>query len=144
MVERLHIERPAWPDPDGELVYYSDYAPLSAYAHEATKAITGLTVGGSEYFGKQIGDIYTADLPRCVDHIRERMGFKLDAIRAEARAEKAEADVEHLRKERNEAERISRGWEERFHAVAARAELLEKELAEANANLVATSAKETA
>lgn len=46
-----------------------------AYAHEATKAITGLTPGGSEYFGKQLwkGGDYTADLPFCVERIRERM-----------------------------------------------------------------------
>jgi hypothetical protein len=46
---------------------------LQAYAHAATKAITGLTPGGSEYFGKQIGDIYTADLDRCVPIIRKQM-----------------------------------------------------------------------
>lgn len=45
---------------------------LEDYAREATKAITGLTVGGSEFFGKRIGEIYTADLPYCVEHIRDR------------------------------------------------------------------------
>jgi len=45
---------------------------LEDYAREATKAITGLTVGGSEFFGKRIGEMYTADLPYCVEHIRDR------------------------------------------------------------------------
>lgn len=46
------------------------FEELRIYAHEATKAITGLTSGGSEYFGKKIGDMYTADLPFCVERIR--------------------------------------------------------------------------
>lgn len=46
-------------------------AELETYARDSTKAITGLTSGGSEFFGKRIGDIYTADLPYCVDHIRD-------------------------------------------------------------------------
>lgn len=60
---------------------------LHEYAHEATKAITGLTVGGSEYFGKRIGEMYTADLPFCVERIRDRMRYKMDAMRATARAD---------------------------------------------------------
>jgi hypothetical protein len=43
---------------------------LREYAREATKAITSLTAGGSEYFGKRIGDIYTADLPFCLERIK--------------------------------------------------------------------------
>jgi hypothetical protein len=30
LIERLHIERPAWPDPDGELVRYSDHVSVLA------------------------------------------------------------------------------------------------------------------
>lgn len=39
-------------------------------AHVA--ALTGLTVGGSEFFGKKLGDIYLADIPYCQEHVRER------------------------------------------------------------------------
>lgn len=63
---------------------------LRAYAFEATKAITNLTIGGSEFFGKRIGEMYTADLPYCVKHIQERMGYRCDAHREKARAEAAE------------------------------------------------------
>jgi hypothetical protein len=44
---------------------------LRNYAHAATVAITNLTAGGSEYFGRKIGDLYTADLDFCVARIRE-------------------------------------------------------------------------
>ena len=71
-----------------------------AYAHEATKAITGLTPGGSEYFGKQLwkGGDYTADIPFCVERIRERMAdrhqVKIGEVQIRqcvARAEAAES-----------------------------------------------------
>lgn len=45
---------------------------LRKFAHEATKTITGLTAGGSEYFAGRIGDIFIADLPFCAERIRER------------------------------------------------------------------------
>ena len=72
---------------------------LRTYAHEATVAITGLTVGGSEYFGKRIGEMYTADLPYCVTHIRERMGHRVDVFRAEAEVEKLKAELTTARDE---------------------------------------------
>lgn len=59
---------------------------LAKYAHEATVALTSLTPGGSEYFGRQIGDIYTADLQACVAVVRdrfERSEKRLRAMRAE-------------------------------------------------------------
>lgn len=52
---------------------------LTTYAREATIAITNLTVGGSEFFGKRIGDIYLADLPYCVAHIREQLSKGMEA-----------------------------------------------------------------
>ena len=77
-------------------------AALKRYAREATIAITGLTPGGSEYFGKRIGDMYTADLPYCVERIRERMGYRMDQLRAEARlAEALKALAEVRRRARN-------------------------------------------
>lgn len=51
----------------------AELVAIEAYAREATAAITGLTFGGSEYFGKRIGDMYTADLAFCVAEIRRRM-----------------------------------------------------------------------
>jgi hypothetical protein len=54
-----------------ELDAAGELEALREYAKAATIAITGLTGGGSEYFGKQVGDIYTADLGRCVGRIRD-------------------------------------------------------------------------
>ncbi len=45
---------------------------LRAYAHEATKVITGLAGGGSENFSGQIGDMFKADLEFCAKKIRDR------------------------------------------------------------------------
>ncbi len=45
---------------------------LKEYAIEATKALTGLTVGGSEFFAGQKLGFFKADIPACVKHIRWR------------------------------------------------------------------------
>ncbi|MBN8241741.1 hypothetical protein JF546_01795 [Nitratireductor aquimarinus] len=66
---------------------------LRAFAFEATKAITSLTAGGSEFFGKQLGGIYLADLGRCVQHIRCRIND------ANERTKKAVRDLHHYRHE---------------------------------------------
>ncbi|KAB2676747.1 hypothetical protein F9K85_09635 [Brucella tritici] len=58
---------------------------LENYAREATKAITGLTGGGSENFCKEIGDVFTADLPYCLERIRERYVSKVELKRLEAK-----------------------------------------------------------
>lgn len=57
-----------------------EYHKLKQYAFNATVAITGLTVGGSEYFAGKIGDIYVADLDFCVKKVRERFddGFEAE------------------------------------------------------------------
>ena len=68
-----------------------------SYAHEATKAITGLTMGGSEFFGRRIGDVYTADLAACVAHIREKQTREhnrwAEAASGKKAAEAASAEV---------------------------------------------------
>jgi len=74
----------AWKQFDEYRTLLESNAALEQYAREATIAITGLTVGGSEYFGKRIGEVYTADLPYCVEHIRERMGYRMEQLKAEA------------------------------------------------------------
>lgn len=56
---------------------------LEDYAREATKAITGLSGGGSENFGKAIGDLYPADLPFCLERIRDRYVSKVELKRLE-------------------------------------------------------------
>ncbi len=71
-------------------------AELEKYAREATKAITSLTIGGSEYFGKRIGEMFTADLPFCIERIRERIGSKMDKMRAEADAKRYRDALEKL------------------------------------------------
>lgn len=42
-----------------------------SHVHELTKALTGLTCGGSEFFIKRRG-YYIADIPACVDWVRRR------------------------------------------------------------------------
>jgi phosphoribosyl-ATP pyrophosphohydrolase len=64
-------------------------AELEEYAREATKTITSLTAGGSEYFGKKIGEIYTADLPYCLAVIQKRKDSDFEAVKREAKARKA-------------------------------------------------------
>jgi hypothetical protein len=51
-------------------------AEADDWIREATKAITGLTPGGSEYFGRRVRNVYRADLPFCVQRIRERFEFE--------------------------------------------------------------------
>lgn len=46
--------------------------PFKTFAHEATKSLTGLTGGGSEWFGKCVDGVYLADLPACTQRIREK------------------------------------------------------------------------
>lgn len=69
---------------------------LEDYAREATKAITGLTGGGSENFSKEIGDVFTADLPFCLDRIRERYVSKVELKRLEAKLAAAEKALEAI------------------------------------------------
>ena len=45
---------------------------LRTYAHEITKALTNLVGGGSEMFGHKIGEMYTADIPFCIERISDR------------------------------------------------------------------------
>jgi hypothetical protein len=45
---------------------------MEDYALEVTKAITGLSGGGSEMFSGKIGGIFKADLDKCVQVIRDR------------------------------------------------------------------------
>jgi hypothetical protein len=83
-------------------------AELASYAHEATKAITGLTAGGSEYFGRKIGDMYTADLPFCVERIRASQSRSHEWWQkaagekkaAEAALSAATAEIERLKEDR--------------------------------------------
>ncbi len=63
---------------------------------EHVAALTNLTAGGSEYFSKRLGDIYLADIPFCVQRIRERMGYRHAELLAIARAEKSEARIADL------------------------------------------------
>jgi hypothetical protein len=83
-----------------------------AYAFEATKTITGLTVGGSEFFAGKLGDKYKADLPFCESHIRDRFmhyhEMTIAAMRgkkaAEAQLAERAAEVARLREAFNKAE----------------------------------------
>ena len=67
---------------------------LEEYAREATKAITGLTGGGSENFGKPIGELYPADLSFCLERIRDRYVSKAELKRLEAKLAATEKALE--------------------------------------------------
>lgn len=56
----------------GRPVTGTEAEALRKYAHEATKVITELAGGGSELFGRKIGEMYTADLSFCRNRIRDR------------------------------------------------------------------------
>lgn len=58
---------------DERVVEARNYETFRTFAHEATKAITNLTGGGSEYFGKEVDGVFLADLPRCVERLRHRL-----------------------------------------------------------------------
>lgn len=64
---------------------------LRAYAHVATIVITDIAGGGSELFGRQIGDLWTADLDYCNKVIRERRPHKAEVWKERSLKEAAEA-----------------------------------------------------
>lgn len=74
---------------------------LTQESADLTKALTGLTRQGSEFFIR-VGKRFVADIPACVQDVRERMqraqqsavNFAHDKHAAEARATRAEALVE--------------------------------------------------
>jgi hypothetical protein len=73
---------------------------LRDYAIEVTKALTGLTKGGSEFFSRKKWGFFTADIAACVkrvddrtfDALRGRTDALIKARDAEARAETAETN----------------------------------------------------
>lgn len=71
---------------------------LKEYAIEATKALTGLTVGGSEFFAGQKLGFFKADIPACVKNIR----WRFDNARKMGEAK-------GLSSQRSEAERLRAG-----------------------------------
>jgi hypothetical protein len=65
---------------------------LLAESHELTKALTGLTCGGSEFFIRK-GDRYIADIKACVDYVRRRdTDAHSHIVRAITGRQAAEAD----------------------------------------------------
>lgn len=50
----------------------SKLAAMEAYALEVTKALTGLSGGGSEMFSGKIGNIFKADISKCAQVIHDR------------------------------------------------------------------------
>lgn len=71
----------------------AEVAALKAESAELTKALTGLTCGGSEFFVRK-GDRYVADIDACVEWVRRRdRGARkrsIEAIKAKRAAEEAE------------------------------------------------------
>lgn len=107
------------------------------YAFEATKAITNLTIGGSEFFSRRLSDgRFTADLAVCVSHIRDRL-HRASTMAKEAHREAKASELARLRAENERLrEALSRlldwpnnfGGGERSDAVAfARAALAQAE-----------------
>jgi hypothetical protein len=73
------------------------------WIHEATKTITGLTAGGSEYFGRRVRDVYRADLPFCAQRIREKIDHASEWTKQAVRDKAAEARCAVLARELAEA-----------------------------------------
>lgn len=66
-------------------------AELEAYGKDVTVALTGLTVGGSEFFAGEKFGFYQADITACVAHVNQRVeqARKLGAARGKAEAQVA-------------------------------------------------------
>jgi len=70
---------------------------MAAYALAATKAITGLTPNGSEFFGPELGGIYTANLELCESVIREQRQLAYERwLKATAELDATKAEIEKL------------------------------------------------
>lgn len=70
---------------------------LEAESAELTKALTGLTVSGSEFFVRK-GDRYVADANACVEYVRRRQRTQHDYIVKATKAQRAlEVENEKLR-----------------------------------------------
>jgi hypothetical protein len=70
---------------------------LLAEVHELTKALTGLTCGGSEFFSRR-GERYVADIPACVEYVRRaQRDYHARTLRFAERARKAEDELAALR-----------------------------------------------
>ena len=67
-------------------------AELEAESAELTKALTGLTASGSEFFVRK-GDRYVADANACVEYVRRRQRTQHDYIVKATKAQRA-AEVE--------------------------------------------------
>lgn len=70
---------------------------LLAEVHELTKALTGLTCGGSEFFSRR-GERFVADIPACVEYVRRsQRDYHERTLRFAERARKAEDELAALR-----------------------------------------------
>lgn len=68
----------------------AENAELLAEVEALTKALTGLTCGGSEFFIRK-GDRYVADIKACVDWVRDRRtDYHHRTVKAISRAQAAE------------------------------------------------------
>lgn len=76
------------------------YRALEGESHDLTKALTGLTVGGSEFFVRK-GERFVADIDACVTFVRERdRRAHVQILEAVERAKRAEEVVRALEGER--------------------------------------------
>ena len=90
-----HADGTPWDEADRLLAEMADRiealeaenAALKEYAFEVSKALTSLTVGGSEFFttDKRFG-FYEADIPACLENIKWRMDQRYKLGKAKARA----------------------------------------------------------
>ncbi|WP_407976911.1 hypothetical protein ACJKIH_14990 [Brucella pseudogrignonensis] len=69
---------------------------LEDYARKATTAITGLSGGGSENFNNPIGDLYPADLPFCLERVRERYVSKVELKRIQTQLAAKDEELEAI------------------------------------------------
>lgn len=65
----------------------AENAALKEYAFEVSKALTGLTVGGSEFFkGNSRFGFFEADIPACLKNVQWRMEQQWKLAEARTRA----------------------------------------------------------
>lgn len=73
-----------------------EHEEMRNYALDVTRALTGLVGGGSEMFAGRVGEMFKADIPFCVQRVRERFdraeARARDAIRARKNAEIGQAE----------------------------------------------------
>ena len=71
------------------------FEEMRGYAKALTVAFTGYVGGGSELFGREIGEMYTADIEFCIRRLRERDDARNERLLNATRVMKAAEAARH-------------------------------------------------